>query len=300
MKKPVVGIPVAFKSEKNVDIGATLEYCLYLKDKGASRIMTTAGTSTFNLLSLDEIHSLNTEISKINCETFLGLPALSLNHTIEMIKKCNQDYSENTNLILLFPERYYSNDQIINYFIEIADYSRFPIYIHGKTMRKGFGGNYDYCKNVLNTLSLHDNIAGMKEEHSNLNSSFNELSSIDGNFESIVAGGSMRRFMFLNAAGASSFLSGVGNINPKIENDFYNHVINGNLDESNNIISKYETPMFDVFMNLGWHKSLRHALHLMGFSYNYARKPFCTEINDKNSKRIQSVISKLLEYKSER
>ena len=297
MINPVFGIPVSFTSEQHVGIKATLEYCDYLKRNGASRLMTTAGTSTFNLLSNKEIHDLNIEISKFNCETFLGLPAMSLHHTLEMVRKCNTDFSENSKLLLLFPERFYSYSQLIEYFISIADASKFPIYIHGKTIRNAIGGNYDYCEKVVNALSIHPNICGMKEEHPNLNKSFNQLANFNSGFETIVAGGSMRRFMFLNAAGASTFLTGVGNILPQIEIDFQTYINNNDLTSAKNLINEYETPMFSTFMKLGWHRALRCALHLMGFDYNYARKPFSVDLNKEDVKQVQVCIDNIKEYK---
>ena len=297
MRAPVFGIPVAFTSEDKVNIKSTLEYCNYLKEKGATRLMTTAGTSTFNLLSNKEIHDLNIEISKNDCETFLGLPAMSLYHTLEMVKKCNTDYSENSKLLLLFPERFYSYSQLVQYFTSIADISKFPVYIHGKTIRNATGGNYDYCEKVINALSIHPNILGMKEEHPSLNKSFNQLVNFNNSFETIVAGGSMRRFMFLNAAGASTFLTGVGNILPQVAIDYQNYIDNNDLFSAKNLINKYETPMFDIFMKLGWHRALRCALHLLGFDYSYARKPFCVDLNKEDINQIKVCIDNIMEYK---
>ena len=300
MNKPVFGIPVAFTSEEKINVQATLDYCNYLKENGASRLMTTAGTSTFNLLTKDEIHDLNKRISDLNCETFLGLPEMSLYHTLEMVEKCNQDYSDNSKLLLLFPERFYSYNQVVEFFTTIADKSRFPIYIHGKTMRKASGGNYDYCQKVINALSIHPNIKGMKEEHPSLNKSFNEITKINSRFETIVAGGSMRRFMFLNSAGASTFLTGVGNILPQIELDFCNSIDNNDLLNAKNLIDKYETPLFETFMGLGWHRGLRNALHLLGFDYNYARKPFCVDLKKEELKQVQACVNNIMDYKNEK
>ena len=300
MNEPVFGIPVSFSSEEKINIKGTLEYCNYLISNGATRLMTTAGTSTFNLLSKEEIHELNIGISKLDCETFLGLPEMSLHHTLEMVKKCNKDYGVNSKLLLLFPERFYSYSQVIEFFTAVADISLFPVYIHGKTMRKASGGNYDYCLKIINAMSIHPNICGMKEEHPNLNKSFNEITKINHGFETIVAGGSMRRFMFLNSAGASTFLTGVGNILPQIELLFSDAINNNDLSTAKNLISKYETPLFETFMKLGWHRGLRNALHLLGFDYSYARKPFCVDLSKEELEQVQACVNNIMDYKNEK
>ena len=68
MKNPVIAIPPSYTMDGNLDIVQTLYYCEHLIDDGATRLMTTAGTTQFNLLSINEIHDLNTAMSKLKCE----------------------------------------------------------------------------------------------------------------------------------------------------------------------------------------------------------------------------------------
>ena len=149
-------------------------------------------------------------------------------------------------------------------------------------------------------LSSHHNICGIKEEHPNLNQSFNEITRFHSEFETIVAGGSMRRFMFLNAAGASTFLTGAGNILPQIALDFCDAIDNNNLLKANKIIVRYETPLFATFMKLGWHRGLRNALNLMGFDYSCVRRPFCFDIDKKETEQVQACVNNIIGYKNEK
>ena len=55
MSRPVYAIPPSFKND-NLDCNSIVKYLKYLEDKGAGRVLTTAGTSQFNLLSLEEIN----------------------------------------------------------------------------------------------------------------------------------------------------------------------------------------------------------------------------------------------------
>lgn len=275
MKSPVIAIPPSYSKGGDLDVEQTVLYCNYLISNGGKRIMTTAGTSHFNLLSVEEVHAMNTALSGLKCEKILGVPALSLRHAIDFIEYANENYNlENTKLLLLYPDRFYSYENTVSYFEECAKVSKFQCYVHGKSIRVAKGGTFDFDAKIIRQL-FDAGICGIKEEHSNLQKSFNVINKIrDLDFEVIVAGGSMRRFLFLENAGADTFLSGVGNLVPEIENDFVRHVNSGSRDLVNEIVKSFETPCFEVFMKIGWHAALMHSIREMDLGCFYSRKPF--------------------------
>lgn len=290
MSKPVYAIPPSFKDDQ-LDLGSTSKYLKYLENKSATRVLTTAGTSQFNLLSLDEVFQLNKcLIDNFTQEKILGLPALSLKHLLNEINKLNQLNSTNTNLIILFPERYYSDDQILDFFDAVCAFSLYPIYLHGNPLRKGMGGTYEYSNNLLKKLSRIDNFEGIKEEYSSLDLAIKTISNLD--LDIIVAGGSMRRFWTLNPFGATSFLTGVGNFNPTYSEDFYNAFNTGKYDKCIDIIQNIEKPLFDIFMKIGWHASMREALRHQGYILE-DRKPFIT-LSDSSNQEIIKTLNKIL------
>ena len=286
MSKPVYAIPPSFKNDE-LDCSSTIKYLKYLENKGATRVLTTAGTSQFNLLSLSEIYFLNTcLINNFSGEKILGLPALSLKHLKAEIEKLNKLNSPNTKLLILFPERYYSDDQILEFFDVVCAFSLYPVYLHGNPLRKGMGGTYEYTNSLLEKLSRIDNFEGIKEEYSSLDLAIKTISNLD--LDIIVAGGSMRRFWTLNPFGATSFLTGVGNFNPTYSEDFYNTFNTGKYDKCIDIIQNIEKPLFDVFMKIGWHASMREALRHQGYILE-DRKPFITLSNSSNQEIIKTL-----------
>ena len=52
---PVFPIPPAYDKDGNLDLNAVRKYIKYLEKNGVEVIMTTAGTSQFNLLTLNDI-----------------------------------------------------------------------------------------------------------------------------------------------------------------------------------------------------------------------------------------------------
>lgn len=286
MSKPVYAIPPSFKNDI-LDCGLTVKYLNFLENKHASRVLTTAGTSQFNLLSIDEIFELNKcIIDNFKGEKILGLPSLSTLHLKHEISRLNKLEATNTGILILFPERFYSEEQVIKFFREVCSTTTYPVYVHGNTLRKGNGGTYEYSNSLLKELSKIGNFKGMKEEYSSLDLAINSIQNLD--LDIIVAGGSMRRFWTLSPFGASSFLTGVGNFNPKHSEDFYLHYTLGHYENCLDIIKNIETPLFKVFMKVGWHASMRESLKYQGFILE-DRKPFTILHKDSTEEIIKSL-----------
>jgi len=229
--------------------------------------MTTAGTSHFNLLNIDEIHALNKAVANsFKGNKIIGVPALSNRDAVAFIERANDYIDSSCRLMLLYPERYYSEDEIVDYMSDLRSHTDNKIYIHGKTIRNATGGSWDYNASVINKLYNYGILQGIKEEHSNLSKSYDFVSEIHPEVDVIVAGGSMRRYEYLQSAGANSFLSGVGNLFPKVEQDYLDGLTADSLNK--------EKQMFSVFMKYGWHKSLRIALKYLDLTCYHNRKPW--------------------------
>lgn len=287
MRRVVVGIPASYDKNQNLETDSTKKYLNYLEKGGAECVMTTAGTSHFNFLSIEEIHRLNeVVINNFSGKKIIGIPPLSTRESINFIKRSNTYATKNTNFMALYPDRFYNNDVIVDYMSQIRDNTENNIYIHGKTLRKASGGSWDYGHELLNNLYENSVLQGIKEEHSNLQSSYDFVCGLNSGLDVIVAGGSMRRFEFLESAGANSFLSGVGNFFPEIEK--------GYLLGDKEIPLEMEKKLFNVFMSIGWHKSLRIGLDIMGLTCYYNRSPWPAASKDEINK-----ISSVLEYINE-
>ena len=243
--------------------------------------MTTAGTSQFNLLSIEEIKELNSCVCDFSGKKIIGLPPLSLVKVIEFVKSCTE--SEDSHWMALYPDRYYDDDSIVEYFLRIREHTSKPIYVHGMFTRSGYGGTWNYTADVLNKLCDQNVICGIKEEHSDLSKSFNVLNKCPRDLDVIVAGGSMRRHQFLKNAGANSFLAGIGNIFPHIEQKYCDEV---DVDKC----LQQEAMLFDTFGKYGWHRSLRIGLALKHLCCYNDRMPY-----PKRDAKVVNAIKKVLE-----
>jgi len=290
-----VVFPIVTSYEKsNIDTDSICKYIRYIESEYGTEysdpiLMTTAGTSQFNLLSKEEVREININLIKESKTTpIVGIPMLSLKESLMEIKFYNE---YDCYPMLLFPDRFYNDQVLIDFFYEIADVSNNPIYVHGMWLRKGNGGFWDYTSSIINKLASHKNIKGIKEETRSLGDSFNSVN-IDKYFDIIVAGGSMRRHWFLFPSKENvNFLSGVGSIFPTISKEYSINFNNGNYDKCVDIIRKYETPLFKVFMEIGWHASLKYALYKKGF-IKENRLP-CYNLTDDEKSKVDNIINEI-------
>tara|TARA_R110000824_G_scaffold323480_1_gene510434 strand:+ start:553 stop:1461 length:909 start_codon:yes stop_codon:yes gene_type:complete len=296
-KSVVFPLVPAYNKNQDVNYASTLNYIEHLQALNASTLMTTAGTTQFHLLTNKEVLKLNTMCAdEFGGTTIAGLKPNSFRETKEQIKEHNANLKgKNACLMLLYPERYYDNESIIRYFKDLADISKFPVLIHGMFMRKGTGGTYNFKADLVNELATHPNIIGMKEETNNLMDAYQFCKDVDtDNFGIIVAGGSQKRFSFLHSAGAQTFLSGVGSLFPSTDNLYHMLLKRGLYDDASKIKEDYENELFDVFMKIGWHLSLRTALKELNLISEYDRMPFIQPTKQQREMIIE-VVSRITE-----
>ena len=97
--RTVVAIPAAYKEDQSLDLESTRKYVEYLDSQSVGTVMTTAGTSHFNLLSIDEVHRLNESVVKsFSGQKIIGVPALSLCMAKEFVKTAHNYLDEKSNL----------------------------------------------------------------------------------------------------------------------------------------------------------------------------------------------------------
>ena len=285
--RPVVAIPPSYDVDEYLEIESTTNYLEYLHNKGVTSVMTTAGTSQFNLLTTNEIHNFNACVSEnFDGESILGIPAHSSVESVKFTYNAQGYINNNAHLMALYPDRFYDQETIVNYMASICEAVGDGIYLHAPNMRSGYGGDWNYNADTINKMHDKGLLKGIKEEHSSLADSYNFISQLHSDIDIIVAGGSMRRFSFLESAGANSFLAGIGNLFPEIENGFL-------IDRSaRQKCLDLETKFFNVFMRHGWHKSLRCALNCTALTCFHDRQPW-PSIDNNMRQEISSVVEEI-------
>lgn len=286
-------IPPAFDTNDEFDHGAISRYLEFLDKHGAKIILVTAGTARFNMLANDELCDFNATCMEFPGIKFLGLPPLPdrlLRQWIGMANNWKPDA-----VILMYPDRYYSDDDVCGYFFRAAEKLEIPVLVHGMFMRHAMGGMYNFTPEIVGKLKQHKNIIGMKEESTTYEMAYRVCRQADDDFLIFSAGGSCRRFLLTYAAGAQNFLGGIGNIYPEIEEAFYAAIKSGDYRKAYHIVARYEDPLFAAFGPIGWHRALQIALERKKLLITTNRLPFA-EAKKEHIESVDNVL-RLIEFR---
>ncbi len=293
---PVIPLPTPFNADESVDLNGLAQYVEFLSDGKIPAVMSTVGTSRYNLLSWDEMRDINRTVAssvKPGTQSIVTSPTTGgLKHMIEFGKHAESigaDY-----YLVYFPERHYGEENTYNFFKALCDELSIRILIHEMPMRNGVGpGTQQYSLDLLGRLFALDNIVGVKEEALNPEYSNQILDRYADSALMIGAGGGMSRYLDRDhQRGAQAFLGGLGNFIPQIELDFFNAMQSGNREEGARIVSEIERPYFDAVLPMGWHPTLKSALHHMGLMQVHERRPM-VQLSDEEHGRVKAIMQQL-------
>ena len=85
-------------------------------------------------------------------------------------------------------------------------------------------------------------------------------------------------------------LTGIGNLWPKTELDFYEAHLKGDSEKCNSIIENIEKPFFWVKDNLSWHLGIKSALKVLGIMERHERMPY-QPLNKEQHEKVKEIIT---------
>jgi 4-hydroxy-tetrahydrodipicolinate synthase len=293
VKGTVIPLPTPFTKDGDVDYNTMHNYVEFLVSNGIKNVMTTVGTSRFNLLTDEEVFKLNETVVKAaagKAVTIVANPTVgSVKRTIEFGKhaeKIGADF-----FLAYYPERHYGEQNIYDYFYAITKEVSTPVLLHEMPMRNGFGaGTVQYSIPLLEKLIALPTIAGFKEEALDAEYSNQILKTFKDKAVIIGAGGGMSRYLLRDYdLGSKAFLGGIGNFIPSLEIDFYNAITSGDKAKAEKIVNEIELPYFQKVVPFGWHPSLKAAIALKGLMQPYERAPMI-EIKGEQLEELTAVL----------
>ena len=290
IRGPVYPIIPAFHENGVLDLDSVKDYVKYLNSFDVCALMVTAGTSRFNLLTDGEIKSLNEAVVEANQDkalTILANPMTgSTDRAIEYALHAQEVGGDC--MLLYYPERYYDDESIFNYFKDVADNSDIGLMLHGIPMRNAYTGvspKSNYSLKLCERLCSLDNFVGMKEESGSEAHRDKLASNLADRMVFVVAGASMRMYLSSMHFGVQAYLVGVGSFKPEIEEEFYRYVKAGEFGKSFQIVKKYEEPFFDVAFPMGWHVAMREGLRQLELTPGIERPP----LKQANNKEVDAI-----------
>lgn len=277
-------IPPSYKwdeeSERTVlDYEMIEKYVTYLYDQGARIFMTTVGTSQFGLMRWNECADLNIvvaeQVAKYPNAVFIaGIPGG------EALRQFVHAKVRTHNLVAWlvdYPERYYNDEDILDFYKEVLDRWQHPVWVHGVPIRKGVGGTYFWSPELLGKLR-DMGVTGVKEESLERFPLVRPIADLAEDYFTVcVAGGSGYRFKLIQEAknfNRCTYLAGVGSFFPDIEEKIFRAIRQGDAPSTRELLTTFEFPLMSMAGNYGWHQVMRGGLISMNLLGEVQRPPF--------------------------
>ena len=220
IRGPVAPILTPFKrDDHSVDHEALARYVDFLVVEGIPVLLTTVGTSRFNLLTTEEMLAVNeTVVRTVNGRAMTIVAGPPDGDTRENVRFAQHAAKIGAGaFIAMFPERWYGEEPLVQFFKTVSEESGIGVMIHEMAMRNGLaGGPVQYSLPLLDRLTDLPGIIGMKEECCDAEYSYRIIRKVSHKC-ALIGWGSMKRFLRDHHAGARSYLMGVGSFVPHIE-----------------------------------------------------------------------------------
>ncbi|MEM9982734.1 MAG: dihydrodipicolinate synthase family protein, partial [Bacteroidota bacterium] len=132
VKGPVIPIPTPFKQDLSVDYQSLAAYVDFLFTNGIEHVLTTVGTSRYNLLTTEEIKQVNKTV--VATADNRGIVIVS-NATVGDVQQA-VDFAKHAEkigadiFISYYPERYYGDDNLFTFHEAVAQAINIPLILH--------------------------------------------------------------------------------------------------------------------------------------------------------------------------
>lgn len=299
---PVYSIVTPFKEDLSIDFNRLEQYINYAYTGGATQFYVMGYNSRFSELSWDEISELNTfvtnSVKELDSENLIIVAdplhcpsSVSLEFTQNA-----EDYGADM-ISLIFREKFYNNDQVLEHFKYITNNSNLPILIHEMPFISGLGGHTEnWPVELLNQLADFENIHAIKEDAKNDEYSLEVINTIKDRLSIVISGGGKRQWMQFAEIGCQNWLNGIGVFEPKLAVNFWKAWENQDKTYCENMIHDVEIPFFtNLVKKYGWHLSIKAALEVVGHFPRTERLPMLP-LNDEEYYLFKSEFEKI-EYK---
>jgi 4-hydroxy-tetrahydrodipicolinate synthase len=169
VKGPVFPIPTPFTEDGHVDYEGIEKYVKFLVGKEVRTLMVTVGTSRFDVLTVEEMKLVNKTVVKAadgKALTIVTTPTKGpTTQAIDFVQHAESVGADG--FLAVFPERYYSDDGVYEYFEEIAESCSIGVLIHLMSLtpgRAGIGAKVHYSPELVGRIAAIKNMVGIKEE----------------------------------------------------------------------------------------------------------------------------------------
>ena len=281
---PVFSLITPFKDDLSIDYYSLEKYLNLLLASKSSQLYSMAFNGKYETLDSEEIICLNTFITAKVKAISPKIPVIcgdeifcSAKRTLHLL---NHYFDIGCDLgSVLFGERYYSNNQIIDFFNYLTSNTKLKILVHEMKLQNGAGGpDINWPIDALSSILKNDSIIAIKEDSKD-DDFLKSIGDQVNNSHFVISGGGMKRWRCLQRShNYQSWLNGIGVVFPEIETFYYQCYLSNEYEKCSYIEEHIEAPFFDLLNNTYWHQLTKAGLAWRGVMEYHERLPMvsCT------------------------
>jgi len=297
VRGPIFPIPTPFTKQGDIHYEGIEKYVRFLLGKKVRVLMVTVGTSRFDVLTVDEMKKVNERVVRAAGRRAITIMTTPTNgptsQSVDFARHAENMGADG--ILAVYPERYYTDDDLFHFFEDIASACSIGILIHLMPIRAGRSGvapQVQYSPELVERIAAIDNVVGIKEESHDQGLAYKYNRLIGDQIVVIGGAGGMRAFLTAYEWGQPAYLVGVGNVVPEIELEFFSALERGDYERARRIVFEKEEPFFEAAVEVGWHLALKEAMESKGLMEAWERRPMA-RLSDHDQKLIHEKASSL-------
>ena len=300
IRGPVYSIITPFKNEgKDIDYISLDNYIQYMYDGGAKIFYAMAFNTRYLLMNEEEILKVNEcvikKVKSFNDKDTITIVGDPLDCSTETsIKFAEHAKYHGADMISLIYRAYlFFDDHVFNHYNTIANSVDIPILVHEMPFMKGIPKhqNGNWSIDLLDRLADIPNVLAVKEDAKLDDYTKDIVDKISDRVAIVVSGNGLQQWSKVSEK-CQAWLSGVGNLFPKVEVDFYKYHLNNQQDKCKEIIENIEKPFFFVKDNYSWHLGIKSAMEHLNIMSKQERMPY-QELDEEKHKHVGEIVKKI-------
>ena len=300
IKGPIYSIITPFTEKEEIDYNSLSNYIDYLYRGGARIFYAMAFNTRYLLMSNQEIMDVNKFVIKKvkslneNNIVIVGDPLnCSTKISIQFAKHAKENGADVISLI--YRAYLFFDEHVYNHYKAVADaVPDIGILVHEMPFMKGIPQHQDgsWSLNLIDKLANIPSVVAMKEDAKQDEYTRKVVDLISDRVSIVVSGNGLQQWSKVSDK-CASWLTGIGNLWPETELEFYEAHLNGDKKTCNDIIENIEKPFFWVKDNLSWHLGIKSALKVLGIMERHERMPYQI-LNDVQHKKVKEIVENIV------
>lgn len=296
LKGPIYSIITPFTNTENIDYGNLGKYIEYLYNGGARIFYAMAFNTRYLLMNNREIMDINEFIiKKVKSidETNIVIVGDPLNcstkTSIEFAKHARDNGADVISLI--YRAYLFFDEHVYNHYKTVADaVPDIGILVHEMPFMRGIPRHQDgtWSLDLIDKLANIPSVVAMKEDAKQDDYTRKVVDLISDRVAIVVSGNGLQQWSKVSDK-CAAWLTGIGNLWPKTELEFYEAHLQGDTKTCNRIIENIEKPFFWVKDNLSWHLGIKSALKTLGIMERHERMPY-QPLNDEQHEKVKEIV----------